>query len=418
MDYLNSLNIHALRQIARHYGIYSPTTKVKPELISGICDVLFGRILPTLQSKKGAPVKEHLEYSHVIDKIDSYFKPYQSVQTEENSLSVRQASSELVYNGAVFSGLLVFGEEEDYLRSKQQQELPFSAELKERYNLKEGDWISVKIRDKDDYSEYEILSINSMLVTSSRNRLAFEQIDSFYPDSKFRLPADDFFFRCVDLFAPIGRGQRVLVSCLSRTDRLMLVKRFLDAFDPNGIMPLVLAVGISSEDEFELKSNERCELFTTRFDVSPETSAMEMRLCAERAKRLCEERKDVLLILYSLYGASQSSDALARTLFSLAKNGKTNGSITVIAFASEWENVAVWQEVSNCVLTLSGDGLEVDPLRSETKRAELLQTKEASQLRISLCRELEKGNSKRFRAWSKAKTTQLFLEKEEKNAEN
>lgn len=411
-DYLNSLNIHTLRQAARHYGIYSPTTKVKPELIQEICDVLAGRSLPSAQSKRGAPIKEHIENSSVIDKIDSFLKPYQNIKTEKNSLSVRRASSELVYDGAVFSGLLIHEEEEDFLRSKGGEMLPFSATLEQKYQLKEGDFVSVRIQNKENFSNYEILSINGLLADFSQKRIAFEQIASFYPDRKFNLPLNDRLFRAVDLFAPIGRGQRVFVSCLPRTDRLTLTKLFLDALEPNGVAPLVLAVGISSEDEFELKKSERCEFFTTKFDEPTENSVLEMRICTERAKRLCEGKKDVVLIVYSLFGAVGISDSLARTLFSLAKNGGENGSITVIAYSTGNENILSWQEVANSVLYLSGSGLELDPLKSETKRAHLLRTDTENALESSLRQELEKRKTKRYRAWCDAETTQAFFKKE------
>lgn len=411
-NYLNSLNIHTLRQAARHYGIYSPTTKVKPELIEEICDVLSGRSAPAVQSKRGAPIKEHIENSYVIDKIDSFLKPYQNLTTDKNSLSVRRASSELVYDGAVFSGLLIHGEEEDFLRSKRGERLPFSAALEQKYQLKEGDFVSVRIRDKEDFANYEILSINYLLADYSQKRLSFDLIDSFYPDRKFNFSLHDRLFRAIDLFAPLGRGQRVFVSCLPGTDRLTLTNLFLDALESNVISPLVLAVGISSEDEFELKKNERCEFFTTKFDEPAENSILEMRICTERAKRLCEEKKDVVLIVYSLFGAFGISDSLARTLFSLAKNGRENGSITVIAYSTGSENTLSWQEVANSVLCLSGSGLTLEPLKSETKRARLLRTDEENALEQALRQELEKGQTKRYRAWCDAESAQAFFKKE------
>ena len=228
-----------------------------------------------------------------------------------------------------------------------------------RFSLRTGDYITGKVRPQRESDRYSamlyITEINGGLPDEMPDRARFDELTPIYPKKRMTLSGkkeNDPVLRLIDLLSPIGFGQRAMLFCSSRLDRLALIKKLAAHISKNHGKAhlMMLLLDQRPEDVTELADSVECDMAYANFDESPENQVRAAELTLERAMRLTEQKKDVVLLVDSLTRLASACNAAApanaRTLnnglaagalnkpkrfFGAARNTREGGSLTIIA---------------------------------------------------------------------------------------
>jgi transcription termination factor Rho len=229
-----------------------------------------------------------------------------------------------------------------------------------RFGLRTGDTISGQVRPPRDneryYSLLRVEAVNGGSPDSAKIRVPFDELVPIYPNERIHLEtkSKNISGRIIDLVAPIGRGQRGLIVSPPKAGKTTLLKVIANSVSANhpDIVLIVLLVDERPEEVTDLRRSVDGEVAASTFDELPENHMKVQELCLERAKRLVEQGKDVLVLLDSLTRLARASNLTVtpsgRTLsggldpsalyrpkrfFAAARNIEDGGSLTVIATA-------------------------------------------------------------------------------------
>ena len=229
-----------------------------------------------------------------------------------------------------------------------------------RFGLRTGDFIEGKIRPQREGDKYSALlyisTINGVSEEEAFNRPAFDELTPVYPDRRISLesPGSQSLpdMRLIDLIAPIGFGQRGLVLCPPDTGKTELMRNFARVICRNypDAEVLMLLIDVNPEDATMTRDSVPCQVLSSSFDQAPESHLRLSEIGLERAMRLVEQKKDVILLVDSLTrlakiyttAAVQQGRSLpgmvnpaslfrAKRMFGAARSCKEGGSLTVIA---------------------------------------------------------------------------------------
>jgi transcription termination factor Rho len=229
-----------------------------------------------------------------------------------------------------------------------------------RFGLRTGDMIQGKIRPQQEGDKYAALlyisSINGIAEEENFSRPAFDELTPVYPSRRISLESEDNKsypdMRLVDLIAPIGFGQRGLLLCPPGSGKTELMKHFANVICRNypDIDVLMLLIDVNPEDMTLMRDSVPCPVLASSFDQPPEAHLRLSEIVLERAMRLVEQKKDVVLLVDSLTrlakvyttAAAQQGRSLpgminpaslfrAKRMFGAARACKEGGSLTVIA---------------------------------------------------------------------------------------
>ncbi len=228
-----------------------------------------------------------------------------------------------------------------------------------RYSLRTGDCVEGQARAQRENDKYAALltveKINGEEATENAERLSFDQLVPVYPNKRIVLesPEDTLpAIRLVDLIAPMGFGQRAMIVAPPESNRLVLMREMSRAIkrnDPEAEV-LMLLIDVAPEEVTELREEADAEVFASTFADAPETQTRVSETMLERAQRLVEMNRNVVILLDSLtkltraYQAvlSQGGRPMTNTVtpaalvrpkrfFGAARNTREAGSLTVIA---------------------------------------------------------------------------------------
>ena len=250
--------------------------------------------------------------------------------------------------------------EYNYLSSP--DDIYVSAQQIKSYGLKTGDTVEGNIRPPREGEKYfplvRALKINGLPPEKVRDRVPFEHLTPIFPDEKFQLttpgkPAS-LSSRIVDLFAPIGKGQRGLIVAQPKTGKTMLLKDIANSIlehHPN-IYMIILLIDERPEEVTDMSRSVRAEVVSSTFDESAEHHIKVATMVHEKAKRLVECGHDVVILLDSITRLARAYntflpasgkvlsggvDAYAlhkpKRFFGAARNIENGGSLTIIATA-------------------------------------------------------------------------------------
>ena len=292
-----------------------------------------------------------------------------------------------------------------------------------RFALRNGDYIVGKTRPQREAERYSamlyITEINGAVPDEMPTRARFEDFTPIYPKKKISLlqkKESDPALRLMDLVSPIGFGQRAMLLCTPRVDRLALLKKLAAAIAKNHSKAqlLLLLVDERPEEVTLVQESVKGEVIFSNFDEPADNQAKVAEMALERALRLVEQKKDVIFLTDSLThlsracnatmplssratGSSLANGALIRPkkFFGAARNTREGGSLTVIATmltqtGSDLDTAILqeFQGTSNmtCALDQAPDGqLLVDMASAHTIHDEWLLTESelalANQLR-------------------------------------
>ena len=229
-----------------------------------------------------------------------------------------------------------------------------------RFGLRTGDMIRGKIRPQREGDKYAALlyisSVNDVPEEAAFNRPLFEELTPVYPSRRISLESRDGSsfpdMRLIDLIAPLGFGQRGLMLCPPQTGKAEIMKHFATVVSDNypDVSVLMLLIDVNPEDVTLLRDTVPCSVLASTFDQTPEAHLRLSEIVLERAMRLVEQKKDVVLLVDSLTrlakiyttAAAQQGRSLpgmvnpsslfrAKRLFGAARACKEGGSLTVLA---------------------------------------------------------------------------------------
>ncbi|CAD7386362.1 transcription termination factor Rho [Xanthomonas arboricola] len=232
-----------------------------------------------------------------------------------------------------------------------------------RFNLRTGDHLSGRIRFPKDGERYFALSIvdtiNGEPLEASKNKVLFENLTPLFPRRRFRLErgdgsTEDITGRILDLMAPQGKGQRALIVSPPKAGKTMMMQQVATAITSNHpeVHMIVLLIDERPEEVTEMQRTVRGEVISSTFDEPAARHVQVAEMVIERAKRLVEHKKDVVILLDSITRLARAynnvvpssgkvltggvdANALHRPkrFFGAARNVEEGGSLTIIATA-------------------------------------------------------------------------------------
>ena len=232
-----------------------------------------------------------------------------------------------------------------------------------RFNLRTGDHLGGRIRFPKDGERYFALSIvdtiNGEPLEASKNKVLFENLTPLFPRRKFTLErgdgsTEDIAGRILDLMAPQGKGQRALIVSPPKAGKTMMLQQVATAITTNhpDVHLIVLLIDERPEEVTEMQRTVRGEVISSTFDEPAARHVQVAEMVIERAKRLVEHKRDVVILLDSITRLARAynnvvpssgkvltggvdANALHRPkrFFGAARNVEEGGSLTIIATA-------------------------------------------------------------------------------------
>ncbi|MFN3135764.1 MAG: transcription termination factor Rho [Candidatus Kryptonium sp.] len=273
-------------------------------------------------------------------------------------------------NGVIFSkGVLeILPDGYGFLRSANYNYLPSPDDIYvspsqiKKFNLKTGDTIAGRVRPPKEgerfYALLRIETVNSLPPEKAQERILFENLTPLYPTKRIRLETvpGEYSMRILDLFAPIGKGQRGLIVSPPKAGKTVLLQKMANSIMRNHpeIKLIILLIDERPEEvtDMERSVGPDVEVISSTFDEPPERHMQVADMVLEKAKRLVESGKDVVILLDSLTRLARASnlvtphsgrilsggiDASAlikpKKFFGAARDTEEAGSLTIVATA-------------------------------------------------------------------------------------
>lgn len=239
-------------------------------------------------------------------------------------------------------------------------DIHLSANVMRDHGLRVGQLVKVSVRapwERDKYlSGYEVLEIEKTPVADFKQRTEFDRLTPLFPDQRIHLEGEgnDFLgVRVIDLIAPLGKGQRGIIVAPPRGGKTILLKQIARSIRLNHPKAelIILLLDERPEEVTDFEETVGSQVYASTFDESPRRHAQVADLVLERAKRLVEQGKDVILLLDSLTrlarghnsamqggpigsgGVSPAALQKSRKFFGTARNVEEGGSLTILATA-------------------------------------------------------------------------------------
>ena len=398
-----SLALQNLKEIAKNRGMKKISTLKKAELIDALLkkdeeDALAlaaqngGRIPKMEQKKPDAPIIHKNEFASELD----------SGQIANGILEVMPDGY-----GFIRCANYLPGDNDIYVAPSQIR----------RFNLKTGDIVRGNIRVKTQGEKFGALlfvkSVNDMKPEEATKRYNFEDMTPIFPDDRIRLekPGAGISMRVMDLLSPVGKGQRGMIVSPPKAGKTTLMKEVAKSVKANNpeIHLIILLIDERPEEVTDIKEaieGPNVEVIYSTFDELPEHHKRVSEMVIERAKRLVEHKKDVMILLDSItrltraYNLTEPSSGrtlsggldpaalhMPKRFFGAARNMREGGSLTILATAlietgSKMDEV-VYEEfkgTGNMEMVLDRKLSErrifpaIDMQRSSTRRDDLLLT--------------------------------------------
>lgn len=249
----------------------------------------------------------------------------------------------------------------DYNYLASPDDIYLSQQQIKNYGLKAGDTVRCTIRPPRDVEKYfpmvKILKINGLNPEDIRDRVPFESLTPLFPQEKFQLtghPQETLSTRIIDLFTPIGKGQRGLIVAQPKTGKTTLLKEIANAIAYNhpDVYLMVLLIDERPEEVTDMQRSVKAEVIASTFDEPAERHVRIANIVLEKAKRMTECGHDVVIVLDSItrlaraYNTVQpasgkvlsggvEANALQKPkrFFGAARKIENGGSLTIIATA-------------------------------------------------------------------------------------
>ncbi len=296
-----------------------------------------------------------------------------------------------------------------------------------RFNLRTGDTIGGEIRPPKDNERYyamlKVGTVNGVDPETARKKILFDNLTPLYPNEKFKLEFDpsNMSTRIIDLLVPIGKGQRALIVSPPRAGKTVMLQNIANALTTNHpeVVLLVLLIDERPEEVTDMERSVKGEVISSTFDEPAQRHVQVAEMVIEKAKRLVEHGKDVVILLDSITRLARAYNSVVppsgkilsggvdsnalhkpKRFFGAARNVEDGGSLTIIGTAlvdtgSRMDEV-IFEEfkgTGNCEMHLDRKLMEkrifpcLDINRSSTRKEELL-LKDTTLNRVWILRQL------------------------------
>jgi transcription termination factor Rho len=229
-----------------------------------------------------------------------------------------------------------------------------------RFSLRTGDTVSGEVRPPKEGEKYFALlkvdNVNFENPEIAKDKILFDNLTPLYPEEKLKLESDpeNFSTRVMDLFTPIGKGQRGLIVSPPRAGKTVLLKDIAHSITSNHkeVILMVLLIDERPEEVTDMERNVEGEVISSTFDEPATRHVQVAEMVIEKAKRLVEHKRDVVILLDSITRLARAYNAVVppsgkvlsggvdsnalhkpKRFFGAARNIETGGSLTIIATA-------------------------------------------------------------------------------------
>ena len=249
----------------------------------------------------------------------------------------------------------------DYNYLASPDDIMVSQQLARQQGLKTGDTVTVMVRPPRDNEKFfiatKVVDVNGLTPEKVRDRIPFESLTPLFPQEKFKLtghPGETMSTRIVDLFTPIGKGQRGLIVAQPKTGKTTLLKEIANAIAYNHpeVYLMVLLIDERPEEVTDMQRSVRAEVIASTFDEPADRHVRIANIVLEKAKRMTECGHDVVIVLDSITRLARAFNTVQpasgkvlsggveanalqkpKRFFGAARNIENGGSLTIIATA-------------------------------------------------------------------------------------
>ena len=278
-------------------------------------------------------------------------------------LKANAEKSGLMYGGGV---LEILGDGFGFLRSPRYSYLPCPEDIYlspsqiRRFSLRKGDTVTGQIRPPREKERFfamlKVEAINGEAPEYKKAKIPFENLTPYFPKARFILEREpnEISTRAVDIVTPIGKGQRGLIVAPPRTGKTILLQKIANSITANNpeVFMIVLLIDERPEEVTDMDRSVDGEVISSTFDEPPQRHVQVAEMVIEKAKRLVEHSKDVVILLDSITRLARAyntvephsgrilsggvdSNALhkPKRIFGAARNTEEGGSLTILATA-------------------------------------------------------------------------------------
>ncbi|WP_140939062.1 transcription termination factor Rho [Sphingobacterium lumbrici] len=395
---LNSKLVSELREIAKVLGVADADKLRKQELIDKISDIAKQPVeeksaiaepvlveeesedrprrrtrtlktdpVPVTKRIKADTDNEPILFPTDSSKAEEQYTPVSSTTVEIKRTEISSASSADFDNVIVNEGVLEimpdgygFLRSSDYNYLTSPDDIYVSQSQIKLFGLKTGDNVRGSIRPPKEGEKYfplvRIESINGQNPAEVRDRVPFDFLTPLFPDEKLNLDlgSNNYSTRIMDLFTPIGKGQRGLIVAQPKTGKTNLLKEVANAIAKNHpeVYLIILLIDERPEEVTDMARNVRAEVVSSTFDEPAERHVKIANIVLEKAKRMVECGHDVVVLLDSITRLARAYNTVApasgkilsggvdanalhkpKRFFGAARNIENGGSLTILATA-------------------------------------------------------------------------------------
>ncbi|PRR83167.1 transcription termination factor Rho [Clostridium vincentii] len=357
------MTLVALKNIAKDLGVKNISKFKKSDLVEEVL-----KIKENSLEKDGVYLKEK-----IAPKIQSINKENTEVRsTEIKTMEVRAVEKKeelkaLINESNSTRGILEMLENNNFgfLRCKNyltsSDDIYVSPSQIRRFNLKTGDEVVGKVREAKEMEKFKALlfveMVNGESPDKATRRKPFESLVPIYPEEILRLETNnslDISSRLMDIICPIGKGQRGIIVAPPKAGKTTLLKKVAQSITTNypDVVLIVLLIDERPEEVTDMQRSINGEVIYSTFDEEPQNHAKVSRIVLERAKRIVEQGRDVVILLDSLTrlaraynltvtpsgrtlsgGLDPAALIMPKKFFGAARNIENGGSLTILATA-------------------------------------------------------------------------------------
>jgi len=288
-----------------------------------------------------------------LRKQDLIFKILEA-QTEEEGLSFSKGVLEVLPDGYGFLRSVDY----NYLPSP--DDIYVSPSQIKKFSLRTGDTVSGQVRPPKEGERFFALlrveAVNDQDPESIRERVLFDNLTPLYPTSRLKLETapGEYSMRIMDLLSPIGKGQRGMIVSPPKAGKTILLQKIANSITRNHpeVKLIVLLIDERPEEVTDMERNVSAEVISSTFDEPPERHVQVADMVLEKAKRLVEAKRDVVILLDSITRLARAHNTVVphsgkilsggvdanalhkpKRFFGAARNIEEGGSLTIIATA-------------------------------------------------------------------------------------
>ena len=370
----NEMTLVNLKEIAKEKGIKNISKLKKSELIEELVKITPNKIEKNgvILTEKIAPKNRNIEASiHIEENVNNEAYVSNSRDrynvTEEDKEEKKDRLKVMIIESNSSKGVLEIQENNSFgfLRCNNyltgENDIYVSPSQIRRFNLRTGDEVEGKVREAKDGEKFKALlfveKVNGESPDKAIGRKNFENLTPIYPKERLHLETDngrDLSSRLMDFMCPIGKGQRGIIVAPPKAGKTTLLKRIAQNISKNypDIKLIVLLIDERPEEVTDMKRSINGDVIYSTFDEEPQNHAKVSQMVLERAKRMVEQGKDVVILMDSITRLSRAYNLTitptGRTLsggldpgallmpkkfFGAARNVEEGGSLTILATA-------------------------------------------------------------------------------------